>query len=640
MIEEDLGSCTLSPDDPVVAGAFGTWTVTYTAGGLGIAPGGGIAVVAPMPGGGIRWRVGHVAASTTGRCGVSVALRNGHPLKYHNAQFPVVFVTVVGGSLRPGEQIRVTLGEPGAFISGFLERARAQEHAMPGAAFQVAVDPLGNASYSNPAYPGGQPKGYRLVPGTRSVDVLPGPPRRVGIVAPPRVVPGEPFSLRLWVEDEYGNPCTGFRGAVTLGSLPVDAAVEGPTAVEFGDGSAGTAAAGPFRIGGGSAAREAPISFTAHAAEAAVAGRSNPVEVVPAGAERLYFGDLHAHAVGGTGGQREREVPFGPPGLGAYQPAYEYARDVAGLDFVALAIFHHVADDEEYRTLTRRFHEPGRFVPFTAVEVADKGAGHRVVLFPGDDAPRIRNTRIEELWPLLEGTGALAIPHHTNASSEGGSQNWEVQDWSRFEPRFQPVVEICQTRGAFETDEPAGATIIGGRGASVQNALALGCRLGFVGGTDNHYGQPGSQRCFKAGVDYHDRVVGGLTAVYAPELTREAVLRALWQRRCYATTGARILLEFAVDDHPMGAEFRRAPGDAQVTARVVGEGPVGTVELIQENRVVDRQTGGGRRIVEYWHSVRLDPGRTSHLYLRVTQEDGQVAWASPVWVTAEETAGS
>jgi hypothetical protein len=117
------------------------------------------------------------------------------------------------------------------------------------------------------------------------------------------------------------------------------------------------------------------------------------------------------------------------------------------------------------------------------------------------------------------------------------------------------------------------------------------------------------------------------------------VLRALWQRRCYATTGARILLEFAVDGHPMGAELRRAPGDAQVTARVVGEGPVSTVELLQDDRVADRQSGGGRRIVEYRHSVRLEPARTSHLYLRVTQEDGQVAWASPVWVTTEEEGG-
>jgi hypothetical protein len=637
-----LGGCALSPDGPVVAGAFGTWTVTYTAGSLGIAPGGGIAVVPPFPGGGIRWRVGHVVAATTGRGGVSVRVRNVYPLKYHNAQFPIVFATVEGAPLRPGEQIHVTLGDPGTFIPGFYERARAQEHAMERATFQVAVDPLGNASYSNPAYPGGQPKGYRLVPGLPSVDVLPGPARRIGVVAPARVAPGEAFALRLRVEDEYGNVCTSFRGAVGLGTLPAGMAVEGPALVEFGSDAAGTATAGPFQIGAGrtgdaSAAEPIepiePITFTAHAAEAALAGRSNPVEVVPAGTDRIYFGDLHAHAVAGSEGRREWDVPFASGGFGAYEPAYVYARDAAGLDFVAVAIFHHVGDDEEYRGLTRRFHEPGRFVPFTAVEVAAKGAGHRVVLFPGDDAPPIRGGMLEELWPALEGTGALAIPHHTNASSEGGPQNWEVQDWRRFEPRFQPAVEMSQTRGAFETDAPGGTTVIGGRGASVQDALARGCQVGFVGGTDNHYGQPGSQRCFKAGVDYHDHVVGGLTAVFAPELTRDAILRSLWQRRCYATTGARMVVEFAVDGHPMGTEFTCPAGSLAVSARVVGEAPIATVELIQDNRVV-HTARGSHRVLQYRHTVTLGPGQTTFLYLRVTQDDGHVAWASPVWITA------
>jgi hypothetical protein len=131
-VDEDLGTCALSPDGPVVAGQFGTWTITYTVCSQHIRPGGGIAVVPPCYHG-VRWRVGHVVASASGRCGLTVRARNGYPLVYHHAQFPIVFVRVEGGTLRAGDQITVTLGDAGAFVSGFFERTRAQELAMRGA---------------------------------------------------------------------------------------------------------------------------------------------------------------------------------------------------------------------------------------------------------------------------------------------------------------------------------------------------------------------------------------------------------------------------------------------------------------------------------------------------------------------------
>src|SRR5688500_1257585 len=39
-----LGSASISPGDPVVAGEFGTWTVTYTAGRFGIDDGGAVRI--------------------------------------------------------------------------------------------------------------------------------------------------------------------------------------------------------------------------------------------------------------------------------------------------------------------------------------------------------------------------------------------------------------------------------------------------------------------------------------------------------------------------------------------------------------------------------------------------------------------
>ena len=275
-MQAELGVCVLDPDGPVVAGAFGTWTITYTAGSAGIAPGGGIAVVPPCVHS-VRWRLGHVSAATTGRCGVAVTTRNDYPLKYHHSQFPIVFVTVEGAALRPGEEIAVTIGDAGSFIPGFYERARAQEVAMHEMHFQVLVDVLGNASYSNPRYPGGDPKGYRLLPALPVVDVVAGPPARLGVVAPATVARGEEFSVLVRVEDQYGNVCTDFAGDVTLGVKPGGISASDPYRMKPSD--CGTARIGPFI-----AARNAagPMYITAAAWEAGVSGVSNPIDVVAA----------------------------------------------------------------------------------------------------------------------------------------------------------------------------------------------------------------------------------------------------------------------------------------------------------------------------------------------------------------------
>ncbi len=634
----ELGHCALDPSGPVAAGAFGTWTITYTAGSQGIAPGGGIAVVPPCVHS-VRWRLGHVTATTTGRGGVSVRVRNDYPLKYHHAQFPCVFVTVEGAALRAGEEIAVTLGDAGSFIPGFYERARAQEVAMNEMHFQVLVDPLGNASYSNPRYPGGDPKGYRLLPDLPTVDVVAGPPARLGVVAPARVTAGEEFSVLVRVEDAFGNVCTDFAGEIALATRPGGISAPENCGITASDG--GAARLGPFIVSRNAAG---PVTVTAAAWEAGVSGVSNPIDVVEAGGDRIFFGDLHTHAPGALDPSHRPHGPFMAHGVGTYAEAFRYARDVSGLDCVGVAWFPPPknieslwsvprADDwAEYQEVIAGFYEAGAFAPLVAIELSDPTAGHRVILYP-DEGKRVTTSKIEEIWPALAGTGAVVVPHHINVTSEGGYQNWRVQDWQRHNAEYQTVLEIAQNRGAFETDEPGGATVIGGGGASAQDALAMGHRLGFVGGTDSHHAQPGRNTCAMAGVDFHDHKTGGLTAVIAPELTRAAIIQALKERRCYATTGARIVLDFRVDGRGMGEEFTASAAAVAVTARVLGTAPIASLELVCDGRVVHTQPGGDR-VAEIAETLPLAGEQTSYVYLRVTQSDGHAAWSSPVWVKA------
>ena len=119
----------------------------------------------------------------------------------------------------------------------------------------------------------------------------------------------------------------------------------------------------------------------------------------------------------------------------------------------------------------------------------------------------------------------------------------------------------------------------------------------------------------------------------APELTREAIIEALRERRCYATTGARIVLAFQVDGHGMGEEFTAAKREVTVTARVLGAAPLERLEVVCNGSAVLSQSATDR-VATLAETLTLTEGQTSYFYLRATQNDGHMAWSSPVWVTS------
>ena len=228
----------------------------------------------------------------------------------------------------------------------------------------------------------------------------------------------------------------------------------------------------------------------------------------------------------------------------------------------------------------------------------------------------------DELWEILKGREALTIPHHTKFGN--------VTNWDYYNHTHQRLVEICSSWGISETGGPY----------SVQRALAMGHRIGFIGGTDSHHGLANQGSFF---VDDGN----GLACVMARELTRDAIWEALHERRCYATTGDRILLDFTLNDAPMGtdlavdlAEF----GPRHFAMRVAGTYRIDSIELLCNNEVVYTTHPQS----DVWEGEWTDTESLSALalmptfpddrpfvyyYLRVTQGNRQTAWASPIWLT-------
>jgi len=302
-----------------------------------------------------------------------------------------------------------------------------------------------------------------------------------------------------------------------------------------------------------------------------VEGISNPMEIAGAG-KHLWFGDLHVHT--------EHSMDAGGP----LDEMYSYARDIAGLDFAAASdhqaairglaggTTHHGSNPcwrfesmpERWAAVcdaARRFNEPGRFITFAGFEFAPNGSsGHRNIYWPGDSPPMIDAEFPGEnrfspalLRRLALDERLLVIPHHPAIAWRAGV--WDSGDAISFADlpdESQPVVEIYSKHGTSEQlngERPLRGQVAG---HFVSDFLDQGHRFGFIGGSDTHNANPGSP--LREGPYSTLRFRAGLAAVWADELTRESIWKAIFARRTYATTGPKILLRFFVGNLRMGEE--------------------------------------------------------------------------------------
>jgi hypothetical protein len=192
------------------------------------------------------------------------------------------------------------------------------------------------------------------------------------------------------------------------------------------------------------------------------------------------------------------------------------------------------------------------------------------------------------------------------------------------------VWEICSVHGSYE-----GATIDSAfppradvklPGHYVRDALDAGLRFGLVGGTDSH------------GLLWHHGIsrkrnpfATGLTAVVGAQPERASILHALRRRCVYATSGARILLDVSLGGAPMGSEL---PADTRddLIVRVRGESALRSVVVVSPD--AERPLEGIEEDrLETSLTVQCPPTRPwTFYYLRVTQENGDMAWSSPIWI--------
>jgi len=246
---------------------------------------------------------------------------------------------------------------------------------------------------------------------------------------------------------------------------------------------------------------------------------------------------------------------------------------------------------------------------------------------------------VEELGPRMGKLGPVLIQPHIHSSANTTWQDYTDNGFRRLVEWFS---NKNPTRNAtyFEGDGPSPGAF------TIRNAWANGHLLGVYGGSDSHDGCSGTRNF--SGLDAEQSgQIGGLTCVLADGFTRRDVWNALVHRRCYATTGARLWLDFTVNGAPMGSVLPLwdvPAGNLEISVDVVGDNTLDYVKLFkyqaggswQELALPGGGPGIGSRYFQATLSTEPRPDSYTLYYVRVKQvSEGTVthfACSSPVFL--------
>ena len=634
-----IGTAKIEPRGKIKARDWGVWQIEYTVGSKGIAIGGGIRITIPhgfsVPQIVYRAGDGYVTASCSRKdVRLEIIMNEELPsskkgyygvdwVTYHGKNFTV---RVREGCLVKSNKIMISYG-----IRDFSQGCQAQ-HFSATVEFTVAVDFDGKGSAPYTGF-------YRL----RDQPILEVVGRKINkfnVVTPSIVRPGERFSVLVTPVDSYINVASNYTGEIHFKSTSRKATL--PEKHHF------TKKHSTGKWFKGIQLRSKKRQFIEIVDdENYICSKSNPIKIAES-KKRIFWGDIHGHTSYSDG--------YGTP-----EEFYEFARNIAGLDFAAITDHDYAGtylSDKEWENIcneTEKQNVPGKFVTILGYEFSDrKFGGDRNVYYLYDDEPIFRNADPEgsyqlspkDLWKKLEGKKAITVPHHSvslHCSTD--------RVWNYYNDKREPVVEIYSSWGNSEKIDCARSLLLPSKYTkerTVQGALEKGCRFGFIASSDDHAGHPGFTDWLRHRITYGN----GLVAVNCDFLDRKSIFEAIKNRNCYATTGARIILEVQINGASMGTELEIdesewKSGSRQIRLRAIGEKKIKRIDIVRNNKDIFAHQGTSEiEELSYKDTDRLSdvsfsptnylPKPFTFYYIRVTEVDSAMAWSSPIWVTLYE----
>ncbi|MCC6393910.1 MAG: hypothetical protein IT167_25150 [Bryobacterales bacterium] len=340
---------------------------------------------------------------------------------------------------------------------------------------------------------------------------------------------------------------------------------------------------------------------------------------------RIYRGDMHRHT----------EISLDGAGDGTLYESYRYAMDSSGMDWLAVTDHQsgqpgaNLSDYPVWRIqkAADMFHVPGFFTALYGVERSlGYPNGHRNLIFAKRGVPVLQIGPREQKAAV--NTGSLLYPFlrkWNGLTSSHTSHTGMGTDWRDNDPDLEPIVEIYQ--GARTSAEREGAPLsptakrtelwAGGYRplGFVSNAWAKGYKLGVQASSD------------------HVSTHLSYAVLLAENSTREGLMDAMRKRHTYAAT-SNILMDYRMNlDGRTCMQGDIVPSQSlpELTAKIVGTGPIKHVVVVRDNEVIYSREPAGETYDLRFRESNLPAGEHFY-YVRMEQKDGNMAWSSPIWV--------
>ena len=357
----------------------------------------------------------------------------------------------------------------------------------------------------------------------------------------------------------------------------------------------------------------------------------------------VFFGNLHSHTALSDGSGTPAE-------------AYEHARDVAGLDFLAITEHNHaqagdIAGNHALYTgpgtlslipAANGFTEEGRFVALYGQEFSTIGSGNHMNVI---DAPRVIDVPNGHVRTLLEtwlpanldtqGQAPLLLLNHPNTSNSPRHLEYGIDDfggdtaaWLAALDARAPLINLINGPShETGTHLPPGTPSEN----EFHRYLNLGLHVAPTADQDNHKRNWGD-------------ATDARTGVLAGTLTKAALLTALRQRRAYASEDRNLRLVYRVNNQLLGSRIVGAsvpaPGSPLAVSLTITDDDEPAASYVIE---VFSDEVGGEAVAGLVRTQSVTgngthtitgvtyQGGAQYVYLRVRQADGNRAWTAPVW---------
>jgi len=608
-----------------LAGEVGTWKFIYTS-AVALPKNTRLKFDLMSKGRDIDWEVPTANLKKT-RNVIYALLDNGKLLQAKEIEAPDRFTPqyefVLPQELEAGSNFTIVAGAPKDDKEGRANATRAQNNAQRRRLYLLYIDPTGKGKYDEPEVFTMDIRGNKL--------------STIRILTPSFVARNKRFDVVVRFEDEYGN-LTSNAPDDTLIELSHENLRENLNWKLFVPETGFITVPNLYF-------NEAGI-YTIQLLNTSTKEffRSAPIKCFPESKKNLFWGILH--------GESERI-----DSTENIESCLRHFRDEKALNFVATSSFESQEETSSdiWKMIVQNvaeFDETDRFNTFLGFQwdgIAGE-EGVREIIYSKDNKPILRKkdpkySSLKKTYKTLSPKELISIPSFTM----GKGFEYDFKD---FTPEFERVVEIYNAWGSSECTKKEGnlfpITTEGKNGiqespeGSIQKALQRNCRFGFVaGGLDD--------RGIYADLYEGDQVqyTPGLTAIIAPEHSRSALFEALYNRSCYATTGEKIILGLYLAGLPMGSEISTANKQGLMINRHLSGYAAGTtklklIEIIRNGKVISTFEPK-----DYFYDfvyddmtpiekVAIDAKDKKppfvYYYLRVLQEDGHMAWSSPIWV--------